>query len=247
MRRLLVVFVPLLLAACGEPQTVRFTGPRSADHARAAEILRERLSSYGSPGDPTVAGDTVTFRGRFKALSPKAVERLGRKGQLSFHIVEDERAQAAGAGKELCAADLAGLKEAIATTLVPGFAWLPMEGKPCALLVSGAKLTEADLEGASVLVDEMAGPQVQLRFNADGSELFAALTKQIKGKRMAIVLDGAVMSAPVVMESITGGRALLSLGGEADLATRREDVLALTRSLTGGRLPAHYRGQLAAP
>jgi len=52
--------------------------------------------------------------------------------------------------------------------------------------------------------------QVGLEFNDEGSKLFAKITKENVGKTIAIFLDGAPISAPVVNEEITGGTAQIS-------------------------------------
>lgn len=51
---------------------------------------------------------------------------------------------------------------------------------------------------------------VSLELTNEGAQIFAELTKKNIGKRLAIYLDGAPISAPVVQEEITGGRAQIS-------------------------------------
>jgi preprotein translocase subunit SecD len=53
-------------------------------------------------------------------------------------------------------------------------------------------------------------PQVALQFNDEGSKLFESITGANVGKVVAIYLDGAVISAPVVREAISGGTATIS-------------------------------------
>lgn len=52
--------------------------------------------------------------------------------------------------------------------------------------------------------------QIGLEFNDEGSKLFAQITKASIGKTIAIFLDGAPISAPVVHEEITGGQAQIT-------------------------------------
>ena len=52
-----------------------------------------------------------------------------------------------------------------------------------------------------------------LEFTPDGEATFAALTTQTVGSRIALMVDGQVLSAPYVMEPITGGKAWLTLDG----------------------------------
>ncbi len=53
-------------------------------------------------------------------------------------------------------------------------------------------------------------PVVSLKFNADGTALFKKITEENIGKTVAIYLDGAPISAPVVREAITTGDAQIS-------------------------------------
>lgn len=53
-------------------------------------------------------------------------------------------------------------------------------------------------------------PYVILELTDEGSKIFAELTRKNVGKRLAIYLDGAPISAPVVQEEITGGKAQIS-------------------------------------
>lgn len=53
-------------------------------------------------------------------------------------------------------------------------------------------------------------PLVTLELTDEGAEIFADLTEKNVGKPLAIYLDGAPISAPIVQEEITGGRARIS-------------------------------------
>ena len=53
-------------------------------------------------------------------------------------------------------------------------------------------------------------PYVSLDFTSRGGKVFATLTEKNVGRRMAIVLDGVVKSAPVIREKILGGSAQIS-------------------------------------
>ena len=66
--------------------------------------------------------------------------------------------------------------------------------------VSGDTLTDS-----RVAYDRNGRPAVTTSFNTIGAKAFANLTKENVGKRFAIVLDGHVLSAPVIQEPITGG------------------------------------------
>lgn len=74
-------------------------------------------------------------------------------------------------------------------------------------------------------------PVVNLNFDADGTKLFDEITTRNAQKRVAIYLDGAPISVPVVNEPITTGRAVIS--GNFSV----EEAQALVQRLNSGALP----------
>lgn len=71
-------------------------------------------------------------------------------------------------------------------------------------------LTGKDLKDAKAQISNGNQSVVGLEFNDEGGKKFADLTARNIGKQIAIVLDGDVLTAPVVQEAITGGRAQIS-------------------------------------
>ncbi len=93
-------------------------------------------------------------------------------------------------------------------------------------------LTGKNLERSTISFDEISGqPQVNLEFDGEGADLFAELTKNNIGKRIAIYLDGIPISAPVVQSEITNGQAVISGGFQL------EEAKQLARRLNAGALP----------
>jgi preprotein translocase subunit SecD len=93
-------------------------------------------------------------------------------------------------------------------------------------------LTGRQLERAEVTFQNQTGqPAVSLQFNKEGKELFKEITERSKGKRVAIFLDGTVISAPVVQAVIRDGRAEIS--GGFTLPEAKE----LAQRLNAGALP----------
>ncbi len=94
------------------------------------------------------------------------------------------------------------------------------------------KLTGRHLKRADVSFDSQTNaPEVSLQFDAEGTELFAKLTEQNIGKRIAIFLDGVPITAPVVRDKITQGQAVIT--GEFTL----QDAKQLATRLRAGALP----------
>ena len=73
------------------------------------------------------------------------------------------------------------------------------------------QLTGRYLKGASLEFDQTTRePKVSLQFDDTGTKLFAQITKENVGKVVAIYLDGAPISTPVVREEIPNGQAVIS-------------------------------------
>ena len=76
------------------------------------------------------------------------------------------------------------------------------------------------------------GPYVELILNSSGARLFEKITGENVKRRLAIVLDNRVYSAPVIQERIGGGRA--SITGAFDIKDARDLAIVLR----AGALPA---------
>ncbi|HEY4506418.1 MAG TPA: protein translocase subunit SecD [Candidatus Paceibacterota bacterium] len=90
---------------------------------------------------------------------------------------------------------------------------LPVEGTTTQQLVDTG-LTGRFLKKAQLQFDQSGGfsgsPSVVLEFNEEGSDLFAKITRENVGKILAIYLDNAPISTPVINEEITGGNAVIT-------------------------------------
>lgn len=104
-------------------------------------------------------------------------------------------------------------------------------------LVKRVELTGDDLVDAQVAYGEQGQPAVSLTFSPSGGKIFGDLTKKSVGKRMAIVLEDRVDSAPVINTPILDGRAQITLGsGSREKQLRDANQLSLV--LKSGALPA---------
>ena len=92
-------------------------------------------------------------------------------------------------------------------------------------------LTGKDLKNSKAHVGQNNQAVVGLEFNEDGAKKFATLTAQNIGKPISILLDGDVLTSPVVQEVITGGNAQISGSRNVEEA---EHLAILLRS---GSLP----------
>ena len=94
------------------------------------------------------------------------------------------------------------------------------------------EMTGEHLRRAEIGFDPLKGNQVHLEFDGEGARQFGAVTDRNVRKRLAIVLDGTVYSAPVINEPIRSGRAEISGSFSA------EDAMFLRNILNAGALPA---------
>ncbi|MEE8607448.1 MAG: protein translocase subunit SecD, partial [Nitrospiraceae bacterium] len=88
------------------------------------------------------------------------------------------------------------------------------------------------LSDARVAIGEFNDPYVSVTFDAKGAQEFDRITAENVKKRMAIVLDNTVYSAPVIQERISGGRAQITG------AFTMEEANDLAIALRAGALPA---------
>jgi preprotein translocase subunit SecD len=97
-----------------------------------------------------------------------------------------------------------------------------------------ANITGRDLKTAGVSRDENGRPAVSFNLNAAGAQKFGILTEQNIGKGLAIILDGAVISAPNIHSRITDQGQIT--GGGAGFTNEEAQELVLV--LKSGALPA---------
>jgi protein-export SecD/SecF family membrane protein len=98
--------------------------------------------------------------------------------------------------------------------------------------LTGALLARASLEFSQGPAGGIANtPVVALRFNDEGAKLFEEITRENVGNTLAIFLDGAPISLPVIQEAISGGTATIT--GQFSPEEARE----LVRNLNFGALP----------
>ena len=90
--------------------------------------------------------------------------------------------------------------------------------------VSSATVTRNASSGA---------PVINVEFSEEGKDLFAAITKENINKRLAIVLDGQVYSAPVIRTEISGGQAQITGSFTEEEATAL--AAKINAAVSGGR------------
>ncbi len=207
---------------------------REIDHIKksaveqALETIRNRIDQFG------VAEPTIQQQGEDRILiqlpgikDPKrALELIGKTALLEFKIVDDENS----------------LDDALKGNVPPEDEILYQrevnretgEVKKVPFLLKKKTLLTGDrLVDAQVRIDSQFNePYVALSFDDRGAKLFEKITEKYVNKRLAIILDNNVYSAPVIKEKIAGGHAQIT----GRFSTEEARDLAIV--LRAGSLPA---------
>ncbi len=101
--------------------------------------------------------------------------------------------------------------------------------------LTGDDLVDARVSPGS---DTNPRPGVSLSFSHAGAKIFGELTGANIGKRMAIVLEDIVDSAPVISTKIPDGNAFINMGGARSTQEMLSDANQLALVLKAGALPA---------
>jgi preprotein translocase subunit SecD len=153
----------------------------------------------------------------------KDLKRLiGKPAKMNFHLVDET----------------GSLQQALAGNVPPGSVLLPMRDRGPSgqvqhvlvqkrIRVSGDRLVDAQPS-----FDQSSRPVVSFRFDSVGASRFAQTTSENVKRRLAIVLDNEVISAPVINEPITGGSGIIS----GSFTVQETNELSLL--LRAGALPA---------
>ncbi len=210
---------------------------------QALETIRNRIDQFG------VAEPTIIRQGANEIVvqlpgirDPKrAIEIIGKTAQLEFKLVDDTSPVAAEIPAVIRPGEEEAVLEKFSAKLPPDDEILfervvnretgEVTKRPVLLkkqvLMTGQDLTEAKVS----LGDRSPFPHVAITFNAAGAKQFEEITGANVKKRMAIILDGTVYSAPVIQERISGGNAQIS-GNFSDAESR--DLAIVLRA---GALP----------
>ncbi len=183
---------------------------------QAVQTIRNRIDQFGvaEPDIRKQADNRIQIQLPGLSDPQRAIQLLGQTASLSFHLVRDDI-------------------PSNTIMLPPGTAYFPMlEGTGQVILDSTALMTGSDITDARPSFDDRGQVHVSLTFNNIGAAQFERITGENVNRRMAIVLDGTVYSAPVINEKITGGRA--SISG----STSVQEAQDLSIILRAGALPA---------
>ena len=223
---------------------------------QSLEIIRNRIDQFGV-AEPVIirqGSDEIVIQLPGVKDPERALKLLGDTAQLEFKLVAETEgvntdqliAQATESGKwsgKWAERDeIAKLNRLLASSL-PANTSIYFEkitnkqngietSRPI-LLENKVLMTGDMVKNAQVRIGgSFNEPYVSIDLTSRGGKTFATLTENNVGRRMAIVLDGVVKSAPVIREKILGGAAQISG------SFTHEDASDLAIVLRVGALPA---------
>lgn len=174
--------------------------------SQAVETIRNRLDQFGL-AEPSVTrqGKTdivVELPGIKSAAEEKAArELIAKPANLELMAVDEDRADQVYTMSEAKAAEYGDVILSKAEDPNQKF-----------LLKEIPVLNGSQIVDATVGFDQGNQPIINFTLNSVGGKIFADFSGANVGKRMAVVLDGKVYSAPVIRERIGGGSGQISGG-----------------------------------
>ncbi|MBS0125028.1 protein translocase subunit SecD [Thetidibacter halocola] len=174
------------------------------------EVIRHRVDQVGvsEPVISRVSEDRILVQMPGVENPAQLRELLGSTAKMSFQMV------APGPGHGVSMLEMRN-----------GSGAIPVEDR---VALSGDRLERA----ASAFDPETGRPMVTFAFDRQGATAFAEITAASIGQRFAVVLDGAVLTAPVIQSAIPGGQGQIT----GDFTVEEAQTLAVL--LTSGALPA---------
>ena len=196
---------------------------------QALETIRNRIDQFG------VTEPVVVKQGENQILvqlpgvkdPQRALDLIGKTAQLEFKLVDEENTSkfqtggAAPEGSRLFMEKRKNRETGVTTTTT-----ILLKEQS---VLTGDLLTDARVKVGGEFSNES---YVAIEFNSEGARIFDRITGENRGKRLAIVLDDVVYSAPVIQERIAGGKASITGGFTMNEA---KDLAIVLRA---GALPA---------
>lgn len=213
--------------------TLKIRDKRTAEIKKMAveqslETIRNRVDQFGISEPEIIPQGTDRIIVQLPGVkdTARAKSLIGRTALLEFKLVDDEHSLDDALKGNIPEGSIVGYESH--TDRTSG-----RRSQNAILLKSKSLLTGDALESAKVQIGDRFGePHVSLKFNAQGAKDFDRITGDNVKKRLAIVLDGMVHSAPVIQERISGGQAQIT--GSFTM----EEATDLAIVLRAGALPA---------
>lgn len=186
---------------------------------QSIEIIRRRIDALGTkePSIQRQGVDRIVVQAPGESDPERLKAIIGKTAKLTFQMVDDSVTPA----------------EVAQGRIPPGSVVLPSQDEGQLLVKKRALVDGGMLTDARQSFDQQTGQAVvTFRFNGVGAKRFGDATANGIGKRFAIVLDGKIISAPVIQSAILGGSGQITGNFTPESAN---DLAVLLRA---GALPA---------
>ena len=211
---------------------------------QALETIRNRIDQFG------VAEPTIQKQGTNEIViqlpgvkdTQRAIDLIGKTAILEFKILDDENPIAAKIPAIIAPNDEEKILQEFWSQIPPDDEILFGRDtdketgnviKRAYLMKKQTLLTGDLLTEAKVDIDQLYNePAVSIAFNSEGKKRFEQITGANVQKRLAIILDKNVYSAPVIKQKISGGKA------QIEGAFSMEEAKDLANVLRSGSLKA---------
>ncbi len=227
---------------------------------KSIEVIRNRIDEFGVTEPEIIAQgvDRIVVQLPGVRDIERAKELIGKTAKLEFKIVNDtvapqtlqawlDKSKAAGIvykKGERFSDYIKKMNEFLAKDLPEGHELaFEKNANDEALNIpyvieATPRITGDDLSDARVQIDPQKNePYVSMEFKSSGAKRFEDTTGSNIGRRMAVVLDGNVYSAPMIQGKIAGGNAQITLGGGANFNKSMSEARDLALILRAGALP----------
>lgn len=189
--------------------------------SQSIEVIRRRIDELGTtePSIQRQGEDRILVEAPGEKDPERLKDVVGQTAQMTFHMVDVSTP----------------IEQALEGRPPPGSIIMETnDDPPVPYLINEAPLLSGDdLVDAQTGFDQQTNePVVTFRFNTSGARKFGLITQQNVGRPFAIVLDGEIISAPVIREPILGGSGQIS----GDFTVEGANDLAVL--LRAGALPA---------
>jgi len=219
--------------------------------SQSLEVLRNRIDQFGVTEPVLVRQGADNLVVQLPGIQDpqRALDLIGQTAQLEFKLVDDQTSlnlpelieQALKAGKlkagytreqlNMALADKVPAEDEVYIEKSINRDTGRIESKPL-LLKKKVLLTGDAVKNASVRIGDYNEPYVSVDFDRRGATEFGKITGENVKRRLAIILDGVVRSAPVIQERIGGGKAQIT----GSYTSQEAADLAIV--LRAGALPA---------
>jgi len=211
------------------------------------EVLRNRLDQFGV-SEPVIrreGGSKISVELPGVSSPAQAREAVSKAGKLEFKFVDDELMKSIDRRFLNEYGYIKDVNEFLSNYSLPaddeilGYYESDEYGVPVLrgfiVVKKEAVLDGSFLADARPGQDQFGRPVVEFSLTLEGADIFADITRNNVGRRLAIVLDGKVRSAPVIQTEILGGRGQIT--GRFTL----DEVNTLVSILKSGALSVKLR------